>query len=643
MSQPTIRSRNVFVQSIFNLISIVRRNVIKEGTVSFWIYDHIFKQAIFEWRRGNRKRAMALFRYRSGALINQGFKVDPYLDWIFTNEILLNDLEIQAKGSGNFANQPLISIVTPVYRPSLQVLTYMLDSVGRQSYPHWEHCIVNGDPTDKGVESRLRAYARKDPRITVKTLEKNLGIAGNTNAAIGMARGEWIAFLDHDDQLAPFALYEVVKRINQDPRVDVLFSDEDKIRTSDQRRLSPFFKPDFNFDYLRSLNYMTHFLVVRKSVGDSVGWCDPGYEGSQDYDLALKLAERTGQITRIPKILYHWKAAEGSAAGSATNKAYAVEAGERALQAHLQRCGAGATVEAGSFPYAPRYRIDGQPKISMIIPNRDNHRTLKRLLDSVFEKSTYPNYEIVIVENHSQEKETFAYYSELEARPNVKILAWQEPFNYSLVNNFAAQRVSGQALLLLNNDLEVISADWLERMLEHALRPEIGAVGAKLYYPNDKIQHAGVIVGMFGAAGHSHKLYERESPGYYNRLVAIQNYSAVTAACLMVRREVYEAAGGMDPDFMIEFGDVDFCLRILRLGYRNLWTPYAQLYHHESLTRGGYDSKEKRELNLHEVALFQTRWADFLKQGDPSYNPNLTHKREDFYFHDFEGWYLSNE
>ncbi len=634
MKQPLFRSQNRIIQNVLDRISLFRRKIIKEGTVAFWIYQ-ILKDTMSEWSQGSRKQALSLLRFSFGFAVRHDFKIDDYLYWIATNELLKNDLKRQSLEAKNFACQPLISIVTPVYRPPIHVLTYMLDSVNSQTYPNWQHCIVNGDSTDQMVSGKINAYASKDSRVVVSTLEKNLGIAGNTNEAIKMAKGEWIAFLDHDDQLAPFALYEIVKYINENPDVDVIYSDEDKIRTTDTDRFSPYFKPEFNLDYLRNINYMTHFLVVRKSVGDSVGWLDKAYEGSQDYDLALKLSERTDHIARIPKILYHWRISEGSAAASVLNKAYAVEAGERALQAHLDRCGANAVVEAGQFPYLPRYKIDGQPVISLIIPNRDNHQTLKRLLDSIFERSTYPNYEILIVENHSRENETFSYYSQLETKPNIRILEWKDEFNYSLVNNFAEKHCSGSVVLLCNNDLEVITGDWLERMLEHALRPEIGAVGAKLFYPNNTIQHAGVIVGLFGAAGHSQKFYDRESPGYYNRLITIQNYSAVTAACLMVRREVFEQAGGLDPAFKIEFGDVDFCLRILSLGYRNLWTPYAQLYHHESLTRGGYDSHEKQALNFHEVELFQARWGDFIRRGDPSYNPNLTHQREDFYFLDF--------
>jgi GT2 family glycosyltransferase len=445
-----------------------------------------------------------------------------------------------------------------------------------------------------------------------------------------MAKGEWIAFLDHDDQLAPFALFEIVKLINQHPDVDVIYTDEDKIRLSNQHRFSPFFKPDFNLDYLRSLNYMTHFLVVRKSLGDSMGWLDSAYDGSQDYDCVLKLIERTKNIYHIPKILYHWKATEGSVARSSTNKTYAVNAGERALAAHLKRYEVSGTVESGKYPYEPRYRIANEPKISMIIPNRDNSTTLKCFLDSVFQKTTYRNYEVIIVENGSEEKETFTYYRSLAEHPNIKIVDWKEDFNFSKVINFGEEHATGEVILLLNNDLEVITENWLERMLEHCLRPEIGAVGAKLIYPNNTIQHAGVIVGMFGAAGHSHKFYDRYSPGYYNRLICNQNYSALTAACLMMRREVFKQVGGLDPAFKIEFGDVDFCLRILQLGYRNLWTPYAQLYHHESLTRGANDTKEKRQLNAYEVSIFKTRWSDFLKKGDPTYNPNLTLEMENF-------------
>ncbi|MBE0698585.1 MAG: glycosyltransferase, partial [Anaerolineaceae bacterium] len=498
MKEPYIRSRNSIIQRFFDFISIKRREMIKDGTESFWVYDHLILQPLIELHNGNSSRAAALFRYGFRVYFDQGFKVDHYLDWIFKHEPMPAELEKQVEESVHFQHQPLISIVTPVYRPPIQVLTYMLESVSKQTYQNWEHCIVNADPTDKAVAGKLEQYARKDPRFIVKTLEKNLGIAGNSNEAIKMAKGEWVAFLDHDDQLAPFALYEVVKRINQDPAADVLYSDEDKISTADQRRFSPFFKPDFNLDYLRSLNYMTHFLVVRKAVGDSIAWVDEGYEGSQDYDLALRLAERNLNILHIPRILYHWKTTIGSTAGSTDNKAYAVDAGELALKMHLERCGTDGSVEAGVFPYLVHYKIKGEPKISLIIPNRDNAQTLKRLMDSIFEKSTYLNYELLIVENHSQEEETFTYYSELEKNPKIKILEWKEEFNFSEVNNFAVERSSGDVILLLNNDLEVISEHWLERMLEHALRPEIGAVGAKLYYPNNTIQHAGVIVGLFG-------------------------------------------------------------------------------------------------------------------------------------------------
>jgi GT2 family glycosyltransferase len=375
---------------------------------------------------------------------------------------------------------------------------------------------------------------------------------------------------------------------------------------------------------------MTHFFVVRKTLGDQVGWLEANYDGAQDFDLALKLIERTDKICHIQKILYHWRTVEGSTAGSSQNKEFAVQAGEKALAAHLERCEEGAKVVVGKFPYEIRYAIKADPKVSIIIPNRNNQPVLKRLIDSIYQKSTYKNIEILIVENGSSSQELFEYYDVLRKNAQIKILNWEKEFNYSLVNNFGEQHATGDVILLLNNDLEVISGDWIERMLEHALRKEVGAVGAKLYYPNDTIQHAGVIVGMFGAAGHSHKGYPRSAPGYYNRLQCVQNYTALTAACLMLRRDIYKKVGGLDPAFVVEFGDVDFCLRILEHGYHNVWTPFAELYHHESLTRGGYDSDEKRNLNYHEVNLFQTRWAKFLEKSDPSYSPNLTHKKEDF-------------
>lgn len=632
MKRSYVRSNNRFLQKVLDSISIIRRQFIKEGTNSYWLYEQLVKSLVFNTFRKGAERERSLNRMIIRTLINQKFDIDLYMKWIITNEPLSYDLDQQRLSSKKFTFQPFISIVTPVFRPPEKVLKTVLESVRLQTYPNWEHCLVNAAPDDQATTQVLKSYAQKDKRFHVKTLDENLGIAANTNAAIRMSSGEWIAFLDHDDQLAPFALYEMVKVINQEPETDVIYSDEDKLNAENQQRFSPFFKPDLNPDYLRSLNYMTHFLAVRKEMGDSVGWVDPAFDGSQDFDLALKLVEKTDKIQHIPKILYHWRTVAGSAAGSASNKGFAVDAGERALQAHLDRCGVGDYVVPGKFPYQIHYAIKGEPKISIIIPNKDNPLILKRLIDSIFIRSTYRDFEILIIENGSRDPNLFQYYETLKQHPEIKILEWDKPFNYSLVNNFGEQHATGNVVLLLNNDLEVISNDWLERMLEHALRREIGAVGAKLLYPNDTIQHAGVIVGMFGAAGHSHKGYPRQAPGYYNRLLCVQNYSALTAACLMLRREVFTMVGGLDPAFKVEFGDVDFCLRILSHGFRNVWTPYAELYHHESLTRGGYDTEEKRNLNKHEVMLFQSRWANFLEQSDPCYSPNLTTRAEDFGF-----------
>jgi glycosyltransferase involved in cell wall biosynthesis len=632
MKRNYIQSRNQSIQNIFDSLSLFRRKIIKEGTTTFWIYDRILKRLIFDAFGKTGKRSRALIGLSTKMLINQRFKVDPYLDWIISNEPLQYELEQQQNETANSPITPLFSIITPVYKPPAKVLESMLESVHRQTYQNWEHCLVNAAPEDSRTSEILQSYAQKDRRFVIQILDTNHGIAGNTNAAISMSKGKWVAFLDHDDQLAPFALYEVSKHINQAPEAEVIYSDEDKINATDQQRFSPFFKPDFNPDYLRGLNFMTHFFVVRKELGDAVGWLDSAYDGAQDFDLALKLVEKTGKIFHIPKILYHWRTVEGSTAGSSKNKKFAIQAGENALNAHIKRCGDGENVLSGKFPYQVRYPIKDSPKISIIIPNKDNQPVLKRLIDSIFTKSSYRNFEILIIENGSKDPDLFEYYETLKKQPEIKILQWDKVFNYSLVNNFGEQHASGSVILLLNNDLEVISNDWLERMLEHALRKEIGAVGAKLLYPNNTIQHAGVIVGMYGAAGHSHKSFPRESPGYYNRLLCVQNYSALTAACLMLRRETYQLVDGLDPSFKVEFGDVDFCLRILEHGFRNLWTPFAELYHHESLTRGGYDSDDKRKLNKYEVQLFQSRWAKFLEKSDPCYSPNLTTQHEDFGF-----------
>jgi GT2 family glycosyltransferase len=487
---------------------------------------------------------------------------------------------------------------------------------------------ANSGPDTRQV---LSDWSKKDRRLKIKYLDENKGIAGNSNEAVMMAGGIFVGFLDHDDLLAPFALYEVVHCLQFNKDVDVIYSDEDKINENGTR-FDPFFKPDFSPDYLRSVNYISHFLVMRKALGDQVGWFREGYEGAQDYDLILRAAEKARRIAHIPKILHHWRAWTGSTAIGADAKPYANTSGKKALQDHLNRIGLPARVEDGyaSTFYREYYSLSRTPLLSIIIPSQDHVADLERCIDSILQKTTYPNFEVVIIENNSKKPETFKLYERFIQDSRISILNWDEPFNYSRINNWAAGQVKGEVLLFLNNDTQVINEGWLEEMLSFAIRSDIGAVGAKLYYPDDSIQHAGVIVGVGGVAGHSHKYFPKNDPGYFGSLISVHNVSAVTAACLMVRKQVFQEVNGFDEDFILAFGDVDLCLRILLKGYLNIWTPYAELYHHESMTRGGEDDEIKQRRFKGEIDHFKQRWNDFLQKGDPYYNPNLTLDREDF-------------
>jgi GT2 family glycosyltransferase len=377
---------------------------------------------------------------------------------------------------------------------------------------------------------------------------------------------------------------------------------------------------------------MPHFLVVRKSFGDAIGWFREGYDGSQDYDLILRAVENARCVAHIPKILYHWRAWSESTASSSDAKPYANDSGKRALQEHFNRVGLSAQIEDGysSTFYRVHYQRLNTPLISIIIPNHDHAKDLKLCIDSILQKTSYPNIEIILVENESKEQKTFNLYEQLKRDARIRIVKWDQPFNYSHVNNWAVTQANGEVILFLNNDTQVINGDWLEEMLQFAMRPDVGAVGAKLYYPDESIQHAGVIVGLGGVAGHSHKYYPRQHPGYFRRLETVQNISAVTAACLMVRKQIFQEVNGFDETYALAFGDVDLCLSILKKGYLNVWTPYAELYHHESKTRGVEDTLEKKKRFTNETNYFKHKWAERLSSGDPYYNPNLSLDYEDF-------------
>jgi GT2 family glycosyltransferase len=569
------------------------------------------------------KRLLGLGKYRPHS------PDDAFPLWIALNEPQPAELEEQRQAC--FPFEPTISLVVPVWEPPLPFLTAMLESVLGQTYPRWELCLADGGSRDPAVREMLGRYSRHDSHIKVRFLATNRGIAGNSQEALALATGDYVALLDQDDTLAPFALHEVVRAVNHEPEADLLYSDEDTIDASGTRRANPHFKPDWSPDTLRSYNYICHLAVFRRELVEEIGGFRPGFEGSQDYDLILRASERARRIVHIPKVLYHWRVHAGSVTADESVKGYAYHSAHKALGNHLQRCGSPGEVRDGSRPgtYQVTYPIPGWPLVSVIIPNRDHAAALARCVTSVA-RSTYARHEILIVENQSREPATFAGYEQLRQRGNVRIVPWDRPFNFAAVNNDAAAQARGDVLLFLNNDVEAINTDWLERLLEHALRPEVGAVGAKLCYRDDTIQHAGVILGVGGIAGHAHRHFPRSAAGYARRLAVVQNLSAVTGACLMIRKPVFEEVGGFDERFVLIYNDVDLCLRLRQRGYAIIWTPWAELYHDESSTRGSDDRPQNREQVAAEIALLRAKWGELLRAGDPYYNPNLTLRYEDF-------------
>jgi O-antigen biosynthesis protein len=521
--------------------------------------------------------------------------------------------------------RPKLSIVMPAYNTAEEDLRAAIESVRGQLYDDWELCIADDASAKQRVREVLNEYAAKDDRIRVRSLEKNLGIAGASNAALSMATGDFIGLLDHDDLLHPEALLEAAALLNEHPDTDMIYTDEDKIDL-DGRRRDPFFKPDWSPTTFLSYMYTCHLGVYRKSLVDRLGGFRQGVDGSQDYDLVLRLTEQTPRIRHIPKVLYHWRMTPQSTALSSSNKNYTEQAAVRALADAMQRRGVAVReVEIGRVPttYRIRYPLRDAPAIHMIVPSKNNARYLQRCVRSILERTEYQHYRIHVVDNGSVDEATLSYLEQLESEPRVRVLHYDYPFNYSAINNWAVSQTDGEYLLLLNDDTEVISPGWLEAMLEQAQRPEVGAVGAKLLYPDGRIQHGGVILGIGGVAAHAHKYYSASHAGYFSRLEVVQNFSAVTAACMMTRREVYDKVGGFnETDLAVAFNDVDFCLRVREAGYEIIYTPFAELYHHESVSRG-------LRLSGDEIGYMQRTWGRRLFQ-DPFYNPNLTMRREDF-------------
>lgn len=553
-----------------------------------------------------------------------------YKEWIKRNETM--DGADYVKVMEGFDYQPKISIILPVYNVEKKWLDACIGSVQSQYYTNWELCIADDHSTHKSVKETLDAYAQADQRIKVVYRTENGHISEASNSALQLATGEFVGFLDNDDALAPNALAEVVRALNENKNWDIIYSDEDKIDKNDNRK-EPYFKSDWAPDSLMSGNYICHFSVYRKTLVDQVGGLRKGYEGAQDHDLLLRTTELTDRIYHIPKILYHWRQLKSSTAQSGDSKGYAFVAGKRAIQDALDRRGLKGSVDNGAFPglYNVHYEIVGNPKVSIIIPTRDGAEDVKTCVDSILDRSTYHNYEIVIADNGSEKKETLDLFDDYQKQyPDiVKVVRIDIPFNYARINNLAVKESSGEILLFLNNDTEVIECQWIERMLGYAQRKGIGAVGAKLYYPDDTIQHAGVVLGMGGAAGHIHYNFPKDSNGYFGKLVSATNYLAVTGACLMIKRADFEAVGGFSEEFTVAYNDVDLCIKLYERGLYNVWVAEAELYHFESKSRGYEDNPEKRERFAKEIKMLQDRWLKYIKH-DPFYSPNLTKMHADF-------------
>lgn len=554
---------------------------------------------------------------------------EKYAYWWKKNQATAKELKEQT--AHRFAYEPKISIVIPLFNTPEKYLKELIDSVVAQSYGNWELCLADGSTSPK-TGAYIKKHYNSEGRIVYRKIEENLGISGNTNFAISMGTGEFIMFCDHDDVVAPNALYEMVKVINEKPKTDIVYTDEDLINSDGTVHSSPRFKPDFNFDFLRSINYICHIFLVRKSLIDRVGMLRKEFDGAQDYDFILRCCEQTEHIAHVPKVLYHWRAHDNSTAGNPESKQYAVDAGKRALEEHYRRMGYEAVVEnTGIFiVYRTIMKVKGNPKVSVIILNKDHREDLEKCVVSIEEKTDYPNYEIIVVENNSELPETFAFYEELQRRySNVKVVTWDGPFNYSAINNYGAEYATGDYYLMLNNDIEVISPGWMSEMLGYCQREDVGIVGAKLYYSDDTVQHAGVVVGVGGFAGHVLTRFRKGETGYFGRLVTIQDTSAVTAACLMIKKSIYQLIGGFDEEFVVALNDIDLCLKVRALGQLVVFNPYAELYHYESKSRGFEDTPEKKARFKKEIKRFREKWGEILSKGDPYYNPNLTLVRGD--------------
>ncbi|MBQ0058784.1 MAG: glycosyltransferase family 2 protein [Lachnospiraceae bacterium] len=608
---------------------ITRTYKTSASAVKMQNYGRLMKKGT-EYLRYKGPKALAKKTYDK--LFNPVYKPIIYTDWI--KKHLPSDRELARQKAESFEMNTRFSIVVPLYKTPEEFLVQLVDSVKAQSYGNWELVLSDGSGENSPLDGILTKLEESDARIKVLRNKKQLHIAENTNAAIAAATGDFIVFADHDDLLTPNALFENAAVIRRHPDAEMIYSDEDKIGVG-EKYMQPNLKPDYDPDLLCSVNYICHLLAVKKDLLNRVGLLRPAFDGAQDYDFVLRCTEETKAIYHIPKILYHWRFFDGSTAANPESKTYAFEAGKRAIEAHYERLGLPGKVEMGPFPgiYRTTWHYEDDPMVSILIPNKDHTEDLDVCLKSIDRGRVYPNLEIIIIENNSTEPETFAYYEELKKRDErVKVITYDEGvFNFSAINNLGAKEAKGDYLFLLNNDTEFISEDVIGEMVDYCRRDDVGAVGALLYYNDNTIQHAGVIVGWGGVAGHAFVNQKRGETGYMHRIICQQDYSAVTAACMMVKRSVFEEIGGFSEELAVAFNDIDLCMKIREAGYLIVYDPYCELYHYESKSRGlDQGNPEKVRRFQKEMAIFQKKWPEILRDGDPYYNPNFSMITQDF-------------
>ncbi len=567
------------------------------------------------------------FRYLVEISAEKIFKLEERRYQKFHKKSLLSSKEKEIQSKKVFQYMPKFSIVVPLYKTPEKYLRSMIDSICQQTYQNWELCLSDGSGKKSPIRKILEDYVQKEKRIKVKRNSHQLNISENTNKALELCTGDYIVFVDHDDLLAPNALYECVKILNKKPDIKIIYTDEDKVSMNGKKYFQPHFKPDFNRELLNSTNYFCHLLVVDKIIVDQVGMFRSEFDGAQDYDFIFRCTEISEEIYHIPKVLYHWRMHKGSTAEKPESKMYAFEAGANAIRAHYDRIGLkNVRVVQTKYlgVYRTKYILNRNPKVSILIPNKDHIEDLKKCINSI-KRCNYLNYEIIIIENNSRKMETIEYYKKLEKEDErVRVVYWKGEFNYSSINNYGANYAEGEYILFLNNDTEIINCDCIEELVGVCTREDVGAVGARLYYDDDTIQHAGVVLGLGGIAGHIFLNTPRDQVGYFARIVTQQNYSAVTAACVMVRKQVFDEIGRFDEKLRVAFNDVDLCLKIQEKGYLIVYNPYAELYHYESKTRGKEDSIEKLQRLNEESIIFKRRWRENLKKGDPYYNINFS-------------------